>query len=127
MFWDRETAPASNIQLLWPSWLGKFGFLLGSFAGVVKRVAGVGGGAKSSRTFFFTFATLKNNKESSQTLDITAKSANPTPAFRGIVVSRKVSCFAPSRFPPFRGLVMQRVTGVGGGARTCAAREGVPD
>ena len=37
-----------------------FGFLVGPYAGVVKRVAGVGGGARRSRNFFFNLVTLRN-------------------------------------------------------------------
>ena len=47
-------------------------FLLGSYSGLVKRVTGVGGGARSARTFFFIFVTPGNRKESSQTLDFAA-------------------------------------------------------
>ena len=39
---------------------------------MVKRVAGVGGGASSPLTFFSIFVSLKNRKVSSQTLAITA-------------------------------------------------------
>ena len=42
-------------------------------AGVVKRVAGVGGGSCSSGSFFSIFMTLRNRKEFSQTLAITTK------------------------------------------------------
>ena len=52
------------------------------------------------------------------------KFADPKPAFRGIVVSRHVRCFAPSLPTPLRGLVIHRVAGAGSGARTCAARGG---
>ena len=75
-------------QIFGPSWALVFsGSPLGSYAGVVKRVAGVGRGSRSSHTFSIVF-TLRNGKESSQTFDITAKSANPKPAFCGIVVLR---------------------------------------
>jgi len=50
-----------------------FGSLFGPYAIIVKKVAGVGGGARSARTFFFPADSLKNSKESSQTLAITAK------------------------------------------------------
>ena len=60
-----------------------------------------GRGFQKFRTFFSIFGTLRNRQESSPILDITAMSAHPKPACRGIVGSRRVSCFAPSRFSPF--------------------------
>ena len=52
--------------------LAGFSSLVGSYAGVLKRVAGVGGGARTSRTFFCVFVTLGNRKESSKHFGITA-------------------------------------------------------
>ena len=95
-----------------------FGFRVGPYAGVVERLAGVGGGARSSRNFFFNFVTLKNEKSPQKLLPSRSESADPNPGFRGIVVWWEVRCLTPSRFPPCRGLVIQRVAGVGGGAFT---------
>jgi len=60
-----KDATLRTIMFLRGSGLVSFGSLFCPFAGVVKRVAGVGGGFQSARTFFFTFVTLKNSKESS--------------------------------------------------------------
>ena len=123
--WDRETAPASKWQLFGPSWFGgkgglvSFGSPFGHHAGVVKRVAGVGGGAGSASS---SSSSLPEIGRSPKLLPSRRKSADPTLAFRGIVVSRQMSCLAPSLVYPCRGLAMQRVAGVGGGARTCAGR-----
>ena len=46
--------------------LVSFGFILGPYAGVVKRVAVAGGGSRSSRTFFFIIVTLRNQKNPPQ-------------------------------------------------------------
>ena len=67
-----KNATVRAIMFLQQSGLVSFGSPLGPYGGVVKRVAGVGGGARSSRTFFFTFVTLRNSKKSSQPLVITA-------------------------------------------------------
>ena len=53
--------------------LVSFVFRLGPYAGVVKRVLGGGGCARSSRTFFFNVVTLRNRNKSSNTLAITIK------------------------------------------------------
>ena len=65
------------------------GFLLGPYAGVVKRVAGVRGGARSARTFFSIFVALQSRKESSKLLPLRRASANPKPACRGLLDSRR--------------------------------------
>ena len=75
---DRHCISVKNptlraIMVVHESSLVSFGSLFGPFAGVVKRVAGVGGGARRPRSFFSTFEPLKNSKDSSQTLAITAK------------------------------------------------------
>ena len=53
--------------------LVSFGSRVGPHAGVVKRVAGVGGGERSPRTFFCICFSLMDRKEPSNTLDNTAK------------------------------------------------------
>ena len=66
--------------------LVSFGSRSGPYAGVVKRVVGVGGGARSACTLFFIVVTLRNRKKSSETLAITTKVCQSEPTFCGIVV-----------------------------------------
>ena len=53
--------------------LVSFFSLSGPYAGVVKRVASVGGGSRNACTLFFILITLRNRKESSRTFRIKAK------------------------------------------------------
>ena len=48
------------VMVQWEMGLVSFGSLLGPQAGLVKRVASVAGGARSSRTFFLISATRRN-------------------------------------------------------------------
>ena len=81
------------------------------------RVPGVGGDARDLCAFYF-FVTLRNRKKSSKTHPITTKvcrSKNNFSRYHGLagnVLSRSIP------FLPCRHLVIQRVTGVKGGART---------
>ena len=101
--------------------LVSFDFLLGPCAGVVKRVAGVGGGSRSSRTFFFIFVTSMR-KKCSKTLAIMTKVCQSKPNVswhRGLAeseLSRSISCLPLSRFGITEG------HGLGGGERTFAER-----
>ena len=61
------------IMGLQESGLVSFDSLLGSYAEVVKRVAGEAGGAGHSRALFLTFVTLKNSQESSLSIAVKAK------------------------------------------------------
>ena len=103
--------------------LAGFGSLLGYFTGVVKRVAGVGGGEESARTFC-VFVTLGNRKESSEHLGITASICQShnmflwNRIFAGSELSRSISCFPLSRFG--------NTEGHGCGKGSLAQREGVP-
>ena len=84
--------------------LVSFGSLLGPYSAVVKRVAGVREGARSSRTFFFIFVTLRNRKESFKTLDITVNVCELHPnlswhrGFCGKRLSRSILFLPLSRF-----------------------------
>ena len=91
-----------------------FMFCLGLFAGLLKRVAGVEGGKRSARTFLWIFLLSGVVRSPPKVVPSRRKSANPTPGFHGIVVSRQMSRVAPSRFPFSRFLVIQRVAGLGG-------------
>ena len=113
--------PAGH-HVLTESGLVSFGPRLGPHVSVVKSVAGVGGGARSARTFFINFGTLRNRKESSRTLAITVSVCQSHTSFswhRGFAASElsRSICFSPCR-----SLVIERVTGAGWRARTCAAR-----
>jgi len=118
-----KTATLRAIMVLQEMGLVSFGSLFGPYAGVVKRVVGVGQGARSSRTFFFNFVTLRNRKDSSQTLAITMKVSQSLTSISwhcGLAASEMSrSIFVP----PCRGLVIQRVAAVGGAACTCADKE----
>ena len=59
------------IMVLWEIGLVSFGYLFGPYAGMMKSVLGVGGGARISRNLFFNFATLRNRQDFSKTLAIT--------------------------------------------------------
>ena len=104
--------------------LVSFDFLLGPYAGVVKRVAGVGGGARKSRTFFFIFLTLRSRNKFSRTLDITTKVCLSRPNFswqRGLAeseLSRSIPCLPLSRFGNTEGHGL-------GGWRTHLGRKGM--
>ena len=97
-----------------------FGSPVGLYAGVVKRVADVGWGSRSACTLFFILITLRNRKEFSESLATKAKfcqSQTSVSCHFGFAAKRVDSlhlCFSLSR------LVIDRVTGVGGGAITCA-------
>ena len=84
--------------------LAIFASLLGPSAGVVKRVAGVMEGARSSSTFFSILVTLRNRNESSRTFAITAKVCQLQTSFSwhrclmAIGLSRSISFPSASRF-----------------------------
>ena len=106
--------------------LVSFGCILGPYAGVVKRVAGAGGGSRSSRTFFFIFVTLRNQRNPPGLLLSRRNSANPNPTFRGIVVLREVNCLAHRLFPPFE-VWEYRGSRAWEGPNAPAQKEGAPD
>ena len=116
-FGGRETAPASKMQLLWPSWFGVFRISSGPLCGCGEECRGCGSVSKESTYLFFIFVTLGNRKESSKTLDITASvcqshaSFSRYRAFAVSELSRSISCLA-----------MQRVMGLGWGPPTYVGR-----
>ena len=81
------------VMVRWERGLVCFSSLVGPNAGVVKRVVGVGGGARSARTFFFIIATIRIERNPPK-LPSRQKSANPKTAFCGIVVfaESEISC-----------------------------------
>ena len=83
-----RNATLRAIVVWWERDCVSFRSLLGPYAGVVKRVAGVGRGFRSACTFFFMFITLRNRKEFSKTLAIKANVCKFEPFPRGIVVLR---------------------------------------
>ena len=66
-----QKASLRAIMARWETDLVSFGSLLGPYAGVAKRVVGVGGGASSTRTFFSIFVMLRNINKFSNTLAVT--------------------------------------------------------
>jgi len=105
VFWDRATA-CTNVRMatlratiVWRERdLVSFGSRLGSYAGVVNWVVGVGEGAKIACTFFFIFVTLRDRKRSSKTLAITTQVCHSKSNFSwhrvltGSELSRFISC-----------------------------------
>ena len=104
--WDAPASKDATLRAIMV-WRGRgltsFGSLVGPYADVVHRVADVGLGSRSPRTFFFIFATVRNQRSPPELSPPTRKSANPIPAFRGIVILRQVSRLAPSLVYPCRG------------------------
>ena len=87
---------------------------------MVKRFVGVGGGARSSSTFSSIFPTLGNRKKSSRILAIKAKVFQSHTSFSWHCGSAASELSCSILVSSCRGLVIQRVAGVGGGAFTCA-------
>ena len=104
-----------------------FMFFGGLFAGLLKRVAGVEGGKRSARTFLWIFLAVRSSKESSKSRAITAKVCESHTRFswnRGFAADE--SCRSIS-FPLLSIFGNTEGRGFGRGARTRAARVGVPD
>jgi len=110
----------------WNGGLVSFGSVLGPYAVVVKRVVGVGGGARSSHTFLIIFVTLRNRNKSSKTFVIKAKVCAAQTSFswqRGLTGSELCRSMSVS---PSRGLVL-RGSLVWEGAHTLVRITGVHD